>query len=216
MPIRVLIADDHVTTRWGVRDTLEERGGFDIVAEAADGDVAVLAARRTRPDVCLLDLNMPGGGVAAARAIRAELPDCVLLALTVSDDSTDVLAAVHAGFDGYLLKAMSAERLPDAIQGAMAGEVAMPRRLMRTVVTAARSRPERSRHGSRARLTDRELDVLDLLAEGLTTKEAARRLGISPVTVRRHVSLIVAKLGVRDRDEALARTRDEPGGDAPG
>ena len=205
--LTVLVADDHAPTRAGVRDPLGD-DGFTVVAEAAGADAAVELALRERPDVCLLDIHMPGGGIAAAARITEELPEIVVVMLTVSREDEDLFAALRAGAAGYLLKDMDPARLAPALRGVVAGEAAVPRTLVARVVEEFRSserRPSLPLVRSRgARLTAREWEVLELLRERLTTGEIAHRLGLSAVTVRRHVSSILAKLRVPDR-RAMAR-----------
>jgi DNA-binding NarL/FixJ family response regulator len=200
--LTVLVADDHAPTRAGVRGALAD-GGFAVVAEAATADTAVDRALDARPDVCVLDVHMPGGGIAAAARITERLPETVVVMLTVSQEDEDLFAALRAGAAGYLLKDMDPGRLAFALRGVVDGEAAVPRTLVARVVAEFRTAERRPslplvrRRG--ARLTSREWEVLDLLRERRTTAEIAHRLGLSAVTVRRHVGAIVAKLGVPDR-----------------
>ena len=201
----MLVADDHAAARAGTRLALEGRG-FTVCAEAADADGAVEAARRERPDVCLLDVSMPGGGIAAARQISHELPDTAIVMLTVSADEDDLFDSLRAGAHGYLLKDTDPDRLPAALRGVMEGEAAIPRRLVGRIVDAFSERSRRrlrlhDRQG--ADLTSREWEIVELLHEGLSTAAVAQRLGVSQVTVRRHLSQVMHKLGVRDRKAAL-------------
>ena len=208
--LTVVIADDHAPTRAGVQASLEGRG-FSVVAAVANAAAAVEAALDARPDVCLLDVHMPGNGIAAAAEIGRELPDAAIVMLTVSGDDEDLFAALKAGASGYLLKDMDPGRLPDALRGVVAGEAALPRTLVARLVRefrAAERRPSLPivrRRG--ARLTSREWEVLELLRDQLPTSAIAERLGLSPVTVRRHVSSILAKLRVPDRP-AMQRLLD--------
>jgi DNA-binding NarL/FixJ family response regulator len=205
--IRVLVADDHPPTRAGVRAALEQQGMFTVCAEAPDGDGAVEAARRERPDVCLLDIHMPGDGIRAAETISRELPDTAVVMLTVSRADEDLFDALRAGASGYLLKDIDPARLPHALQGVLDGEAALPRRLVALLIEEFRERRRRRRIplvGRRSvELTDREWEVLDLMRDGLPTDEIAARLFISPVTVRTHVSAILRKLHVTTREDAL-------------
>lgn len=204
---RVVIADDHAATRAGVRAALEQ-GGFSVCAEVADGPAAVAAAERERPDVCLLDVHMPGGGgIAAAGEIAVRLPGTAIVMLTVSAEEDDLFDAVAAGAAGYLLKDVDPARLPAALDGVLAGEAAIPRRLVGRIVeefSARRRRRIPLLQGGGAELTAREWEILELLRGGATTAEAATRLGISQVTVRRHVSTVLGKLQVPDRRGAFA------------
>jgi two-component system NarL family response regulator len=204
-PIRVLIADDHPPTRRGVRLSLEWHGLL-VCAEVATAEDAVEAALRERPDVCLLDVRMPGGGVRAAGEIVSRLPETAVVMLTVSDSDEDLLDALRAGARGYLLKEMDTEQLPVALSAILRGEIALPRRLAASLVKELRARggPRLALPDGRAvELTPRERDVLVLLCDGLATAEIARRLFVSPVTIRRHVSAILKKLEVSSREEAV-------------
>jgi len=204
---RVLVADDHPPTRAGVRAALEQHGLFTVCAEAPDGDSAVEAARRERPDVCLLDINMPGDGIRAAETISRELPETAVVMLTVSRADEDLFDALRAGASGYLLKDIDPARLPYALQGVLEGEAALPRHLVTLLIEEFRERRRRRRIplvGQRSvELTDREWEVLDLMRDGLPTEEIAARLFISPGTVRTHVSAILRKLHVQTREDAL-------------
>ncbi len=201
----IVIADDHPAIRLGVRMALM-RGGFDVVAEAADCDGAVSAVLRERPDVCLLDIRMPGGGIEAARRLAQDAPETSVVMLTVSDSTDDVLAALRAGAVGYLPKDTSPDRLPAALCGVLKGEAALPRTLVGHVLnefrdyTAAAADPVRV---GEVELTARESEILRMLRSGLTTAEISELLSLSPVTVRRHISAGVAKLGVADRGAAV-------------
>ena len=211
--IRVLIADDHPPTREDVRFALEQDERFEVCAEAADAPGAIEAAVREHPDVCLLDVNMPGWGVSAAWEIHARLPQARVVMLTVSRDDRDLFAALRAGAAGYLLKDMDPRRLPRALESVLAGEVAIPRGLVGQVVEEFRDRSARRRElvadESERRLTSREWEVLELLRQELTTAQIARRLVLSPVTVRTHVNSILKKLEVRDREDLVRQFRGE-------
>ena len=204
---RVLVADDHDPTRYDVRTALEEDRRFSVCAEAADAPTAVEAAVRERPDLCLLDIRMPGGGVAATWEISARLPETKVVMLTVSQDDRDLFAALRAGASGYLLKEMNPGELPDALARVLRGEAALDSSLLARVVAEFRDRSARRRRPvadpSNTRLTSREWQVLELLRQGLSTSEIARRLVLSPVTVRTHVNSILRKLRVRDRKELM-------------
>lgn len=213
---RVLIADDHVPTRAGVRRALEH-DGIEVCAEAATAADAIAAALRERPDVCLLDVRMPGGGIAAASMISAQLPRTAVLMLTVSREDADLFESLRRGAIGYLLKDMDPSRLAVAVRAALAGEATLPRELASRVIEQLRRTPPRRRlaieDGRGAQLTRREWDVLDLLCEGAGTAEIAQRLFLSQVTVRRHISSIVGKLQVTSRDQAVRLATGED--DAP-
>lgn len=215
---RVVVADDHPATRAGVRTALEA-GGFEVCAEVADGPAAVEAALLARPDVCLLDVCMPGGsGIVAAAEIAARLPGTAIVMLTVSDDEDDLFDAISAGAAGYLLKDIDPGRLPAALDGVLAGEAAIPRRLVGRIVEEFSERRRRRvplLTGGGAELTAREWEILELLRGGASTAAAAERLSISQVTVRRHVSEVLRKLRVPDRAAAFALLDRVRGSAAP-
>lgn len=204
---RVVIADDHPPTRAGVRLALEV-DGFLVCAEEATGAAAIAAALRDKPDVCLLDVHMPGGsGVEAAAAIRAQLPDTHVVMLTGSSDDDDLFAALEAGASGYLLKGIDPASLGPSLRAVLAGEAALPPTLATRVIDEFRARANRGQTALVRRsdddLTSREWEVLDCLGEGLSTAQIATRLFISETTVRRHVGSILKKLHVSSRQAAV-------------
>lgn len=197
MAIRILIVDDHSVVRQGLRMFLALDPDFDVVAEAADGAEALRLVREFQPDVVLMDLIMPVmDGIAATRAIREGFPDTEVVALTSVLEDASVVGAIRAGAIGYLLKTTEADDLRRAIRAASDGQVQLSpeaaTRLMREV--RAPDSPES--------LTERETDVLRLVAEGKANKEIAQGLGIGEKTVKTHVSNILAKLGVQSRTQA--------------
>lgn len=205
--IRVLLADDHAPTRAGVRAVLEENG-FEVIGEAANATQAVELAAAERPDLCVLDIHMPGGGVAACSRISAEVPSATIVMLTVSRNDGDLFDALRAGAAGYLLKDIDPDLLPGELRSVMEGEAALPKSLVTRLVEEFRGgkHPRRrlSRLGQRgANLTSREWEVLDLMGEGLSTAEMAKRMYVSPVTVRGYVAALLRKLKVKDREEAV-------------
>jgi DNA-binding NarL/FixJ family response regulator len=202
----IVIADHHQVTRLGVRMALM-RGGFHVVGEAADCDGAVSAVMRERPDVCLLDVSIPGGGIETARRLAGAAPSTSVVMLTVSTNTEELLAALRAGAVGYLPKETSPDRLPAALCGVLKGEAALPRTLVGRVLQefrafAADAAVSPVRVG-KVVLTPRESEILRMLGSGLATVEVAELLSLSPITVRRHISAGVAKLGVADRDAAI-------------
>lgn len=215
-PVRVLIADDHGPTRADIRDTLETDARFDVCAEAVDAPGAVDGALKQRPDMCLLDVRMPGSGLAAAWEIESRLPSTKLVMLTVSEEDRDLFVALSAGVAGYLLKSMDRRRLPHALWDINQGTFTMPRELMGRVAEQFRgtAAPRRSlaAPAASARLTSREWQVLELLARGLSTRQVAGRLGITPGGVRVHTNAIVSKLGARNREDVLEKFRREQDG----
>jgi DNA-binding NarL/FixJ family response regulator len=202
--LRVLIADDHRPTRDDLRRVLADSKSFRVCAVVANAAQAVRAAVLNDPDVCLLDVRMPGSGIAAAWEISARLPEVKIVMLTVSDDDTDLFSALRAGAHGYLLKTMNFSRLPDALASVCSGEAAMQRTLVARVLERFRGQEPRWRHTvgrepAGGRLTSREWEVLELLARERSTAEIAQRLVISASAVRVHISSIVRKLRAADR-----------------
>jgi two-component system, NarL family, nitrate/nitrite response regulator NarL len=205
--IAVVLADDHAPTRADVQEALERDARFRVRAAVATAPEAIAAALRHRPDVCLLDVNMPGNGVAAAWEIAARCPSTKVVMLTVSADDRDLFAALRAGASGYLLKDVDPARLPLALADVLSGEAAMPRLLVQRVLAEFRDRSARRRQplagAGGEELTSREWEVLELLRQGFSTGEIAERLVLSPVTVRSHVAAVVRKLRVPDREAVL-------------
>ena len=201
MPIRVLIADDHSVVREGLRMFLQRDPDLEVVGEAADGAEAIQQARLLRPDVVVMDLLLPVlDGMAATRAIRSELPETEVLALTSVLGSASVVEAIRAGAIGYLHKDTQAAELRTAIKAAAAGQVHLSPQASAYLLGAVRM-PERPEP-----LTPREMDVLRLLAQGHSNKEIARTLYLAEETVKFHVRHILAKLGVQSRAQAILAT----------
>lgn len=209
--IRVVIADDHTRTRGLVRQALEG-SGCTVCAEASDATEAVALTLEHRPDVALLDIHMPGNGIQATSAIVKAAPDVVVVMLTHSADEEDLFDALRAGASGYLLKDSDPAKLGDALRGVVAGEGALSPRLLGRILDEFRA-PGRRRLGRRSpvadRLTSREWEVMQLLGEGLTTEAVAARLFLSPTTVRVHVSSVLKKLRVPDRQSAFRILRGD-------
>jgi DNA-binding NarL/FixJ family response regulator len=207
---RVLVADDHAPTREDIRMALDDEPRFTVVAEAPDAFGAIDAAIHERPDLCLLDVHMPGGGLRATWEISARLPQAKIVMLTVSLDDRDLFGALQAGAAGYLLKEMDLTRLPPALTDVMEGRGALPRVLLPRLMDSFRDRGARRRAvvSDELRLTSREWQVLDLMRQDLPTREIARRLVLSPVTVRTHIHSIIKKMGAGDR-RALLRDMKE-------
>jgi DNA-binding NarL/FixJ family response regulator len=206
---RVLVAEADTPTRMGLRLALR-RAGFEIAAECVDGRTAVEAALREQPDVALLAADLPGGGIKAVRMIGARLPGTKIIVLTASQSGAELIAAVLAGATGYVGKDMSQARLPHVVQGVLGGEAALPRRYTPQVLEVLRGRDARRARilgQTRHFVTDRQWEILELLAEGRSTAEMARTLGISEVTARRHISSVLPKLGLKDRESAMALMR---------
>jgi DNA-binding NarL/FixJ family response regulator len=205
-PARVLIAESQLPTRQGIRLVLV-RNGFEVCAEAADATAALRAALRERPALCLVDANLPGGGIRVVGRIASRVPETEVVVLTDVQDENELLEALRAGASGYLQKNLDPDALARALQATLRGEAAFPRALLGPVVEEFRARHDRRRLRLPGRppvaLSRRESEVLDLLRRGLTTAEIADRLDISPVTVRRHVGSLLGKLRVPDRASAL-------------
>jgi two-component system, NarL family, response regulator LiaR len=198
MTTRVLIADDHSVVRQGLRMFLGSDPEIEIVGEARDGAEAVSLARRLQPDVVLMDLLMPVmDGIAATAAIRREMPDTEVVALTSVLEDTAVIDAMRAGAIGYLLKDTDSDELRRSIKAAAAGQVRLSPQVAARLLREVRT-PETSAEP----LTERETDVLRLLAQGKSNKEISRTLNIAEQTVKTHVSHILSKLGLPSRTQA--------------
>jgi DNA-binding NarL/FixJ family response regulator len=201
MTIRLLIADDHIVVRAGLRSLLGEVRDIEIIAEAAEGEEAVRFARRHRPDVVLLDVRMPGAdGLAVLGQLRTELPGTAVVMFSSYDNPTYIARALALGAAGYLVKNASRDEIIAAVRRAAAGESLWSREGLRRV-TGALSTP-RAAPELEAPLTKRESEVLKQLALGLSNKEIAQALEISYETVKEHVQHILRKLGVADRTQA--------------
>jgi DNA-binding NarL/FixJ family response regulator len=201
-PLRVVLADDHVMVRQGIRQFLEEEGDITVVAEAADGQEALKLVAEHRPDVVVLDVQMPEmTGVEATRQLRARFSGVRILILTAYDDDPYVFALLRAGADGYILKSAPAEELVRAVRCVAAGQSALSPEIARKVVQQVSAPTATS--GQAEPLTDREIEVLRLTARGMTNKEIGRQLGISARTVQGHLANIYGKLGVYSRTEAV-------------
>ena len=202
---RAVIADDDARIRRSVRAGLES-GGCRVVGEAATADEAIRLTVEHRPEVVLLDIHMPGNGIRAAQEISRSAPDTAIVMLTQSREDDDLFDSLRAGAQGYLLKGTDPSTLVDGLRGVLAGEAAMPPALVTRVLDEFRA-PSRRRFGrpspAAAKLSAREWEVMDLLARGLTTEQVATRLFVSRTTVRVHVSSVLRKLAVRDRESAF-------------
>lgn len=198
--IRVLIVDDHNMVRKGLRTLLEEFDDVEVIAEAADGEMAIDLARAQCPDVVLMDMVMPRmNGVDATVNIRRHCPNTQIVALTSFSDEDNVQAALKAGVVGYLMKNVSGDELASAIRRAHAGQSTLAPEAAQVLIRAT-TRPPALGHD----LTERELEVLALMIEGLNNREIGEQLVISSSTVKNHVSSILAKLGTTSRTQAVA------------
>jgi DNA-binding NarL/FixJ family response regulator len=207
MTIRVLVADDHAPTRADVCAALDADPEFVICAAVQDAPSAVEAAVRELPDVCLLDVRMPGGGNRAAWEIASRLRETKIVMLTVSTVDEDLFAAVRAGAAGYLVKDMDLEGLPNALREVLDGRAAIPGLLMARVLDELRDRDPIRRFpigtSAATRLTSREWQVVDLMRHDMSTGAIAQRLNLTPATVRSHISSIRRKLEAPDRESVV-------------
>jgi len=213
----IVLADDHPLVRQGLRAVFEANSEITVVAEAEDGTDAVRLCVEHRPDVVLMDLQMPGlHGIDATRQVRAAAPETAVLVLTMYDDDDTVFAAVSAGASGYLLKGSDGADIVAAVQAAAAGQAVFGAALatrMQTWFANSAGRPEQQPF---PQLTDRERDILNGVAGGLTNAEIGASLFLSPKTVANNVTTILDKLQVAHRTEAIVKARDAGLGKNPG
>ena len=209
--IRVLIVDDHAVVRMGLRTFFDLQPDIEVVGEAADGQQALRQAAALAPDVVLMDLRMPVlDGIAATRRLRVDQPDIRVLALTTFDDDEDVFAALRAGAVGYLLKDVSSERLVEAVRAAARGESVLQPSVAAKVVARFAQLDDGAGPSTQplvVPLSDRELEVVRLLAQGRSNREIAAALFLAEGTVKNHVTNVLAKLEARDRTQAALRAR---------
>jgi two-component system, NarL family, nitrate/nitrite response regulator NarL len=201
----VLLADDHRPTREALRELLHD-AGFEVIADTGDGRSAVQIARNAEPDICLLDINMPGDGIEAARSISRDLPETAVVMLTVSTADEHLFEALRAGARGYLLKGGDPDRMLSGLRDTLSGEPALSEGLTMRIIDQfndQRSRQVYVPDKGFVSLSAREAEVLDALRHDLRTDQIARRLHVAPVTVRSHVSALLRKLGVSSRAEAV-------------
>jgi len=196
--IRVLVADDHPMFRAGVVSSLASHPDFEVVGEGSSADEAVKLAEQLQPDVCLLDIAMPGGGLVAAREITGNLPQIRVVMLTVSEDEDDLLSAMKSGASGYVLKGAAASELMNVLRTVNAGEVYVAPGLAWGLLREM-SRP---RSAPLDELSGREREVLELVAAGLSNQEIGERLGLAEKTIKHYMTSILGKLRVRSRVEA--------------
>jgi len=201
--IRIVIADDHALIREGLRKLLELNENFEIVTEVGDGQGAINIARKEKPDVILMDINMPGtNGIEATRVIKKEFPFIHIIALTIYEDK-EVVEMVRAGVSAYVLKDVAGSELIDTIYRVMQNEVVIHPRVAKQLV---RELAHNDKKKNDVRLTRREKDVLSLLVKGYSNKEMAEIMYISEKTVKNHLTNIFRKLGVKDRTQAAVYT----------
>jgi DNA-binding NarL/FixJ family response regulator len=201
--VRLLLADDHRMLRESLRRSMEEHG-FDIVGEAADGAEAVRLATELRPDVILMDVTMPVlDGVEATRQVRDRVPATQVVILTMHADREVLVDAIRAGAAGYLVKDCSTEEVVDTVRKAASGETALSPELAASMLGEVRDLVEREAAGTESIISKREEEVLQLVADGLSTTEVAAKLYISVETVKNHLASIYQKLDTRDRTQAV-------------
>jgi DNA-binding NarL/FixJ family response regulator len=205
--IRVIVADDHALFRRGLEMVLESEPDIDVVAEASDGAEAIDLAVKNMPDLVLMDVRMPAqGGIEATKAIKDAVPHTKILMLTISDEEEDLYDAIKAGASGYLLKEISIEEVADAIRKVHAGQSlispSMASKLLNEFAAMAKKDEEKQQMPA-PRLTDREMEVLTLVAQGMNNRDIAKELFISENTVKNHVRNILEKLHLHSRMEAV-------------
>jgi two-component system, NarL family, response regulator LiaR len=201
--MRVIICDDQSIVRDGLKMLLKLEPDIQVIGTVEDGEVAVEAVKREKPDLVLMDLKMPGlNGVEATRQIRAKYPEVKVLVLTTYDDDEWVFDAIQAGASGYLLKDTPREELIKAIRGTIAGKTYIDPLIAGKVLEQVSSRQTQPASMITGKLTDREIEILSLIAKGLSNTDIADRLFLSEGTVRNHVSSILSKLNVSDRTQA--------------
>jgi two-component system nitrate/nitrite response regulator NarL len=207
--IRILLADDHPLFRQGLRRLLADHPRVQIVGEAADAHEAVQLARTLQPDIVLMDLHMPGGGLEATRTLQAELPQVNVIVLTISEEAENLFAALRAGAKGYLLKACDFDQLLRSLETVNAGHAALTPEMTTKLIGQFRNgdtappEPPRPARGRRE-LSERELEILRLVAQGASNRQIANQLYLSENTVRTHLAHILDKLGLENRVQAAA------------
>jgi DNA-binding NarL/FixJ family response regulator len=202
-PLRLLLVDDHALFREGVISLLSYQNDFIVVGEAEDAESAVAQARVLKPDIVLMDIELPGeNGVAATQRLKLEMPDLMIVMLTVQDNSQTLFEAIKAGAQGYLVKNVRSRELLEQLRGLARGEAAISRRMAARILEEIRGQTEPLGPGEE--LTERELEVLELVAARLSNAEIAERLMISQHTVKNHMKSILSKLHLHNRHQAVA------------
>ncbi|WP_095202840.1 response regulator [Mesorhizobium carmichaelinearum] len=207
--IRIAIVDDHPLFREGVTRSLSEIGGFEIVGEGATAQDAERIASTVQPDILLLDISMPGGGLTAVASILTDHPEQKIVMLTVSEANADVTKALNAGVQGYILKGVGSRALADILHNVAAGESYLTPTLSARLLSDLQSPHPADGVADRLRhLTERQTEILRLVAEGLSNKEVALRLELQEKTVKHHMTGVLSKLHVRNRTEAALMMRE--------
>ena len=209
--IRILIADDHALVRDGTRRILEEEADFDVVAEAGDGEAAVVLTRELKPDVAIVDIAMPKiDGIEATKQIKKTCPTTAVLILTAFDDDQFIFSLLKAGAAGYMLKTARSQELVDAVRALHEGESVLHPSIARKVLNRFVTSPERTvKQKGLEVLTEREVEILLLVTRGLSNKEIASELSLSIRTIQHHLGSIFSKLQVGSRTEAVIRSLKE-------
>jgi DNA-binding NarL/FixJ family response regulator len=207
-PITTVVADDHPIFRDGLARTLEESGLFTVLGAAGSADEAVALVERHTPDLALLDISMPGGGIEAARRVRAASPATRVAMLTVSENDEDVAGALRAGAIGYVLKGISGSELTRVLSGVAGGEAHVSPALAARILGDFQAPPRRPGRNPLDALTRREEDILRRVAKGMSNKEVAAALGIQEKTVKHYMTSILGKLEARNRVEAALIARE--------
>jgi two-component system NarL family response regulator len=207
-PIRVLVVDDHALFRRGLQMVLGAEDDIEVVGEASDGTEALKVAAETTPDIVLMDVRMPRrGGIDATMAIKDAVPSAKIIMLTISDEEGDLFDAIKAGAMGYLLKEISIEEVASAVRAVFTGQSlispSMASKLLNEFATMVRKDDDRQQQVPTPRLTDREMEVLKLVAKGMNNRDIAKKLFISENTVKNHIRNILEKLQLHSRMEAV-------------
>jgi DNA-binding NarL/FixJ family response regulator len=208
-PTRVMVADDHALFRYGLKAMLANAEGFEVVGEAATGEEVVEKVAQTRPDIVLMDIQMPGiNGIEATRTVLERNPSIGVVVVTMFEDDDSVFAAMRAGARGYVLKGADAEEVLKVVAAVAGGEAHFGPEIARRLMGFFSAPKPAAPSEAFPELTAREAEVLDLIAHGLNNQDIARRLYLSPKTVRNHISNIFLKLQVADRAQAIVRARE--------
>lgn len=206
-PVRLIVIDDHPLFREGVAYTLQAQPDLDVVGQGESMDDAVRLARELLPDVALLDINIPGGGIAAAAAVTAAVPAIKVIMLTASTDEDDLAASMRAGAKGYILKGVAARELVGIVRSVGAGQGYVAPSLAAGLLAGLAGGRPAVNDDPTAHLTEREREVLECVADGLSNKEVGQRLHLSEKTVKHYMTIVMEKLGVRNRTEAALLAR---------
>lgn len=209
--LRIAIVDDHPVVRRGIRETLSEDGSFDICAEGSSAKEAINIASKHVPDLMLVDVNMPGGGIEAVKVITREAPSCKVVMLTIHEDQATVRAAMQAGACGYVAKGVDGEQLIETLQKVQAGtkyiDPALAAQLLSAPEAETRSTSSATPTVDRQLFNERELQILALLSRGLNNEEIAEQLALRENTIKHYMTPLFKKLGVRNRTEAALKSR---------